>query len=492
MAINVESAEGQIIRKLIPLATLSSIHFEALCTEIFIEKAEKGAVLFRKGDSANDLVYLLEGEINLQAEGLKVETITAGSTASQFAIAHQMPRQIDAVATTQVKYLNIKSELLEKPPVVYVEQENNYVVTEDKEEQSDDWMAMLLRSPIFRHLTPQSLQKVLLAQEEITFGKDKTIIEQNQPGEYFYLVKKGFCQIYRKPNPKSKEIKLSQLRSTDTFGEDALISEEPNHFSVRCLTECSLFRLNKEQFLNLIKEPSLKKIDYSSLKQKQDKNAQIIDVRLPDEYKQKHLEGSINMPYFSLRMQMKNLDRERQVVVVCDDGKLSEAASFLLFKYNFEPFILENGINGIEHDISKPTAQFQIFDGIGVMLDHNDTPPENDQETETPAAEASLLNLSFQDNDAETSQKADPVENKASQNISEFSLDIAQIEAYENNLAEKVEQLTAENKRLKITAQKLHLQCKKLLEDKSRLEKQLIEVVKQKKELEQKQSVNHD
>ncbi len=481
MAIDINSIEGQAIRKFIPLATLPSLHFEALCTELFIERANKGSYLFKKGDNDEELFYLLNGEINLQANGLVIETIKAGSVAAQFAIAHQNPRQIDAVARTSVRYIRIKREFLDKPPTVYVEPETSYVVAEDNEITEDDWMSMLLGIPLFRHLSPQNLQQVLLAFEEVDSKKGSRIIDQGDEGNYFYLIRQGYCQLSRKPSAKAREILFAKLRRKDTFGEDALIADEPNNFSVKAMTDCSLLRLSKENFLELIKKPSQQFIDYEQVLTQQQSGAQLIDVRLPDDYKVKHLEGSINMPYFSLRMQMKNLDREQKVVVICDDGKISEAAAFLLFKYNFEALILQGGINAIKQDINKPSATFDIDDGIGFILNHEDI-------SQTQPSRQDIEPLQ----DSENSGDAAPPEPEpaaAEPEIPEISLDIGQIEAYEESLAEQVEKLTEENKQLKQIVRKLHRQCKKLLEEKSTLEKQLGTALKQKSKTQKNQAL---
>lgn len=79
MAVDIHSAEGRIIRQLIPLSTLPFSKFEAICAQINIESAEEGKFLFERGDERNELVYLLDGSVTLQTEALKIETISADS-----------------------------------------------------------------------------------------------------------------------------------------------------------------------------------------------------------------------------------------------------------------------------------------------------------------------------------------------------------------------------------------------------------------------------
>ena len=106
-------------------------------------------------------------------------------------------------------------------------------------------------------------------------------------------------------------------------------------------------RLDKQRFISLIKEPSLKFIDYASMQEVLKNGAILLDVRSQDDYEQQHLKGSISAPFFSLRMQLKTLSHQKPVVVVCQNGKVSEAAAFLLLRHKIEAMILKGGIESL-------------------------------------------------------------------------------------------------------------------------------------------------
>ena len=191
----------------------------------------------------------------------------------------------------------------------------------------------------------------------------EVIINQGEQGDYYYIIKKGQVLISRKPTPNAKEIKLAQLGDLDTFGEDALISDEPRNVSVTALVESSLLRLNKEQFIKLIKIPSLKYIEFQDIQDCVRNGAGLIDVRGPDEYKKSHLPNSINVPFFSLRMYFKSLNRQRPIIVVCKDGRTSETAAFILLRHKFNALILRGGIAKLRPDqLQAEPALFVIDD----------------------------------------------------------------------------------------------------------------------------------
>ena len=346
MTVDVNSEDGLIIRKLIPLATLPSVQFNTLCAKIATEEIQED-FLFKKGDIATQLVYLLKGVITLQASGLVVEVIAANSESARFALAHQIPRKIDAIANGKVRFLRLNADMINNPPSIADKEDNSYMVIEETDDDPDDWMTALLRSPIFQHLPPANLQKILMSLEAITFKKGATLLEQGGIGDYYYLIKQGQCLLTRKPSPNAKEIKLAQLANGDTFGEDSLLSGAPRNVTITALTDIVLLRLDKQRFISLIKEPSLKFIDYASMQEVLKNGAILLDVRSQDDYEQQHLKGSISAPFFSLRMQLKKLSHQKPVVVVCQNGKVSEAAAFLLLRHKIEAMILKGGIESL-------------------------------------------------------------------------------------------------------------------------------------------------
>lgn len=66
-----------------------------------------------------------------------------------------------------------------------------------------------------------------------------------------------------------------------------------------------------------------------------DKNVQFIDVRTPGEYRQNHVPGFQNIPLFDLPNKINKLDKNKEVVVICQSGMRSKRACNLLRKHGF-------------------------------------------------------------------------------------------------------------------------------------------------------------
>jgi hypothetical protein len=83
-------------------------------------------------------------------------------------------------------------------------------------------------------------------------------------------------------------------------------------------------------------------------------------------------------------MQLKTLDKEKPIIVVCSDGKTSEAAVFLLLRNKINAMILKGGMAGInpepEHDaaLSNTTDDIEVFIGRPELIPQERTVKQPD------------------------------------------------------------------------------------------------------------------
>ena len=447
MPIDPKSEDGQALRKLFPLETMPARQYNALCSDCNITEKPKGSSLFKLGDEPDSFIYLIQGTISLEAEGLKVEKITAGTDAAKFAIAHQFPRQISAHAVNKVRYVSLQLNAFDKQETEEIEDiegESDYMVENDddlEQELSGDWMSALLKSPIFQRLPAMNLQKVLMNLEDVEYKKGDIIFNQGEPGEYYYLIKSGRCALSRKASERAKEIKLLELSRNKTFGEDSLLSGERRSMTVTAMTDMMLSRIDKERFIKLIKEPALTYVDYQQLLSecRQDQ-AIAIDIRPMDAYNKHHIEGSRNIPFFSLRMCLKELSQEpKKVIIICEDGQLSKAAAFALIKSSVNTDILKGGMQSEpEESESSNEAVFTV--------------------DESEAEDISLITETVEELDLSTNNKP---EQASEANKSAINTD-TDLEQENQSLKAENQRLTAELEKVKKQYKMLYMQTGKL------------------------------
>lgn len=85
---------------------------------------------------------------------------------------------------------------------------------------------------------------------EVEFGSGETICREGEPGETFYVVRKGTVSIYAR-GPRTEETHVADLRSPAFFGEMSLLTGEPRTATVRAKTDASLLVVEREGFESL-------------------------------------------------------------------------------------------------------------------------------------------------------------------------------------------------------------------------------------------------
>lgn len=94
-------------------------------------------------------------------------------------------------------------------------------------------------------------------------------------------------------------------------------------------------------------------IDYESAQTilKNDKNAILIDVRSPQEYKEGHLEGSINFPLYDLERNSEKMikNKENTIILYCQSGSRSKKALEILKKQGCSSlYQIEGGLDNMK------------------------------------------------------------------------------------------------------------------------------------------------
>lgn len=78
-----------------------------------------------------------------------------------------------------------------------------------------------------------------------------------------------------------------------------------------------------------------------------DRNKQFIDVRTPMEYNQYNVKPFRNIPLQILRRECEQLDKEKDVILICRSGSRSLRAARILKKAGFTK--LTNVVGGLNH-----------------------------------------------------------------------------------------------------------------------------------------------
>jgi CRP-like cAMP-binding protein/rhodanese-related sulfurtransferase len=343
------TVELATLRVFSPLDGLKNENLRALARKTSIRELGQGRLLFKEGDTDKRTYYLVSGTVEFMTNGRVVGTVRGGTPDARHPLAPVLPRRCAArVASERIEYLSIDSDLLDV--LITWDQTGTYEVGELRagDESGDDWMTMLLQSRAFHRIPPANLQAVFMRMQRVTASAGETIIRQGDEGDYFYAIVDGRCAVSRETPLNQSGIRLAELGKGETFGEEALISGARRNATVTMITDGALMRLGKDDFNTLLNEPMLQWVDYDRARAIVEGGGMWLDVRLPSEYEHWHLEPSLNVPLYFVRLKLKTLDPTIPYVVVCDNGRRSSAAAYVLSERGFDACVLRGGISATD------------------------------------------------------------------------------------------------------------------------------------------------
>lgn len=337
--------DRELFNRLSPLNGLKPENQVEIAKKFGVEELPAGRFLFKKGDTDKRTVYVVSGEVELRNDDKVIKVIKGDSPEARHPLAPQVPRFLAARAKTDIEYVAIDSDLLDV--MLTWDQTGAFEVQElgTDESESDDWMTSILQNPAFHKIPPANIQAMFMRMQPVSLKAGEPVIKQGEDGDYFYVLTKGKAVVTRETPLNKQGIKLAELGVGDSFGEEALISSAKRNATITMKTDGTLMRLGKDDFQKLLNEPMLKWVTREQADKIIAEGGVWLDVRLPSEFENDHPEGAINIPLYFIRVKLDKIDRSKQYVVVCDTGRRSSAASFILNEKGITAFVLQGGLS---------------------------------------------------------------------------------------------------------------------------------------------------
>jgi len=309
------------------------------------------------GDSGKS-VYLVSGEVEVTGPDGSIRVLAAGDPeAAQPLPVVSMLGPVRAVrARTPLQVTRIDNNLLDI--MLTWDQMTADEADLDSEEggeavartyEDEGWNLLTgvfsvqnLTTGTFAAMPPAHISRMLHRFETLNVTRGQVVIREGDPGDYYYVINTGRAQVTRMIGGVS--MPLADLKSGAAFGEEALISDTHRNATVSMVTNGTLLRLAKSDFIEMLKKPLLAEVDVDEAERRVAKGAVWIDVRFPSEFQHDKMPGAINIPLNELRHAFSVLDKSVEYIVYCQSGRRSSAAAFLLAQRGFRSEVLSGGL----------------------------------------------------------------------------------------------------------------------------------------------------
>jgi MFS family permease len=107
-------------------------------------------------------------------------------------------------------------------------------------------LELLRGNPIFSPLPEPTLEQLAAALDDVKAPAGEEIVHQGDPGDHFYLIKKGTLEVYVDGR------KVQGLGPGESFGEIALLRGVPRTATVKAQSDAELYALERRAFLGAV------------------------------------------------------------------------------------------------------------------------------------------------------------------------------------------------------------------------------------------------
>ncbi len=331
-----------------PLASLSEATLRQMAPHCRIERVARNLDPFRLRDWQGQVVYLLKGQLKLEFADGSVQVLVGGLDDALLPLAAERSGPVSCKAITDIELLCVEESSLE---IAVTWQQLMMPASGGSAAAagSGDWRSTTgmfalqeLTQGAFAALPPAHIQTLLERFREVKVKRGQVIVREGDVGDYYYLIESGRCLVTKLQG--GAPVVVAELAAGATFGEEALVAETLRNATVSMETDGVLLRLAKNDFVQLLREPLLKRLDPAGVRKKIAEGAVWLDVRLPVEWRHDGLPGAINLPLSELRQDYQQLDAGKEYIVYCQTGRRSSAATFLLGQRGLRAYLLQGGL----------------------------------------------------------------------------------------------------------------------------------------------------
>ena len=334
------------LRKYDFFSSFSDSALEALSWRINVVTLPAGTIIIREGTVGDSFYFVEQGTVEITKttqSGLKakISVMGSGEGFGEMALLTCSRRSSSVTAVTDVI-------LYELPRAAFEE-----IILHESA-----FAHMLIRKAkgYLQYTRIKTLQPFALLNHDKMFAlidklKEKKylpgekIVVQGEKGDYYYIIRSGRVAVLRKQKGEEEPRPVAFLGAGESFGEEALIRDDPRNATVQATEETTVLMLTKTDFNATLKASFMESVFPEDVETDRRDRYVFIDARIRPEYDEVHIEGAVNIPLEELRGKFGELDPAKEYLTYCTNDARGMVSAFLLKSRGFNAKCLRGGVS---------------------------------------------------------------------------------------------------------------------------------------------------
>ena len=209
-----------------------------------------GQTVVRAGDESDSFYVVYSGRARVigsstAGEEVTVGTLTRGNSFGEQGLLTGSPRNFTVRAASDLVLLRLATGDFER----MLHEHPNLRDYFDKYISDISIRNFLKLCTVFAALSPHQIRELLGAMDIRNYGVNQAIISEGEVGDSFYLLRSGSARVIKESNGHKL---VNTLKAGDSFGELALLTNQPRAASVITDEPSSVFCLKKSEFDRIV------------------------------------------------------------------------------------------------------------------------------------------------------------------------------------------------------------------------------------------------
>ncbi|HEY1097533.1 MAG TPA: cyclic nucleotide-binding domain-containing protein, partial [Myxococcota bacterium] len=227
--------------------------FVALTERMELRIASPGQRLIVESEPGVSMFVIIQGAVQVvRSDGhgneVQLAQLGDGTFFGEMALLSDAPRTASVVVTEEAMLFEISRDLVEDmiaqyPSVGEVMKKfhRNRLITN-----------LLKTSPVFAPFSTNDKKELIEKFKSRDVAAGTFLLTRQQPRDGLYVVLSGRCEVLDTVGPGAEEVPIAELREGDVFGEMSMLWNKETSASVRALTSCTVLRLPRASFSEVI------------------------------------------------------------------------------------------------------------------------------------------------------------------------------------------------------------------------------------------------